>query len=74
MIHGIYVRTKPKNKWHLFSIAISPEVATQDMEQAKQKVILEGYEKAEVGVQIFDSGFHIPEFLTALKDQKILFN
>jgi hypothetical protein len=74
MIHGIYVRTKPKNRWHLFSVAVSQEIATQDLKTAKNKCILEGYDHAEVGVQVFDSGFHIPEFLNDIKNDKIMFN
>ena len=72
MIHGIYVKTKPKNKWHLVSVTMSPEVATQDMKNAQQKAKLEGNDKLGVAVQIFDSTFYIPEFISEIKNQKLL--
>lgn len=74
MIHGIYVKSKPKNKWQLFSVTISPEVAMQDAQEAEQKAKLEGNDDVKVAIQSFDSSFHIPEYLAEVKDQKPLFN
>ena len=74
MIHGIYVKSKPKNKWHLFSLSVSPEVANQEVEEAKKQAALDGHEEAQVGIQIFDSVFWIPEYVDEIKERKPLFN
>lgn len=74
MIHGIYLKSKPKNKWHLVSLAISAEAANLELEDIKKQAIEDGNEQAEVGVQVFESSFWIPEYIAELKDQKLLFN
>ena len=74
MIHGIYLKSKPKNKWHLVSYAISAEAANLELEEIKKQAIEEGNEQAEVAVQIFDSAFWIPEYMNEIKEQKPLFN
>lgn len=74
MIHGIYVRNRPKNKWQLVSIAGSPEVAAKDMDEALKQAQAEGHEQAEVGEQVFDSAFWIPHYLNELKEQKSMYN
>lgn len=74
MIHGIYIKNRPKSKWHLVSIVASPEAATFDMNEALNTAKLEGNEDAEVAIQIFDSAFFIPEYLDAVKEQKLLYN
>ena len=74
MIHGIYVKSRPKNKWHLFSIAISPEAANCEVDEAKRQSIIDGIENPQVAIQVFDSAFWIPEYIEDIKDQKPLFN
>lgn len=74
MIHGIYLKNKPKAKWSLFSISISAEMASDEMKEAIKKAKSEGFEAAEVGVQVFDTVFHIPETLSDLKDHKLMYN
>lgn len=74
MIHGIYLKTKPKNKWHLVSYAISAEAANLELEEVKKQALQEGNERAEVAVQVFDSLFWIPEYMTEIKEQKPSFN
>lgn len=74
MIHGIYVKNKPKDKWHLFSVTISPEMANQEADQAKKQAELDGHEAAQVGIQIFESVFWIPEYVDEIKEQKPQFN
>ena len=74
MIHAIYIKSKPKNKWHLFSVAVSPEMANQELADAKKQALLDGHEAAEVAIQIFDSVFWIPEYVDVIKEQKPLFN
>jgi hypothetical protein len=74
MIHGIYLKSKPKNKWHLVSLAISAEAANLELDLCKQQAIQEGNERAEVAVQIFESAFWIPEYVTEIKEQKPQFN
>ncbi len=74
MIHAIYIKNKPKNKWHLVSVAISPEAANHELAACKEQALLEGNEEAQVGIQIFDSVFWIPEYINEIKDQKPQFN
>ena len=74
MIHGIYLKSKPKNKWHLVSLAISAEAANAELEECKKQAIEDGNEQAEVAIQIFDSAFWIPEYINEIKEQKPLFN
>lgn len=74
MIHGIYLKTKPKNKWHLVSLAISAEAANLELETFKKQAVDDGNERAEVAVQVFDSLFWIPEYVTEIKEQKPSFN
>lgn len=74
MIHGIYLKSKPKNKWHLVSLAISAEAANLELKELKKQAIEGGNDKAEVAVQVFESSFWIPEYVTEIKEQKPLFN
>ena len=74
MIHGIYVKSRPKNKWHLVSVAISPEAAVYDVNEALKQAHLEGNDRAQAAVQTFDSAFYIPEFLSEVKTQKLMYN
>ncbi|MGI0059227.1 MAG: hypothetical protein ACREBJ_05610 [Nitrosotalea sp.] len=74
MIHGIYLKSKPKNKWYLVSLAISAEAANLELETFKNKAIKEGNERAEVAVQVFDSLFWVPEYVMEIKEQKPQFN
>jgi hypothetical protein len=74
MIHGIYLKSKPKNKWHLVSQTISAEMANMEVEAFKKQAIEEGNEQAEVAIQVFDSAFFIPQFLNELKDRKVQYN
>jgi hypothetical protein len=74
MIHAIYIKSKPKNKWHLVSLAESAEAANMELETFKKQAVEEGNERAEVAVQIFDSLFWIPQYMTEIKEQKPSFN
>ncbi len=74
MIHGIYLKSRPKASWHLVSVAISAEAASHDLTEFLKRAQTEGNERAEVAVRLFDSAFHIPEILREIKDQKILYN
>jgi hypothetical protein len=74
MIHGIYLKSRPKSKWHLFSVAISVEAANYDVTEALKKAKLEGNDQAEAAIQVFDSAFYIPEFLSEVKTQKPMYN
>lgn len=74
MIHGIYLRSKPKNKWHLISLTLSPEAANFELDACKKQAIKEGNEQAEVAIQIFESDFWIPEYISEIKKQNPQFN
>jgi hypothetical protein len=63
-----------KNKWHLVSLAISAEAANLELETFKKRAVDDGNERAEVAVQVFDSLFWIPEYMTEIKEQKPSFN
>lgn len=74
MIHGIYLRSRPKNKWHLVSLAVSAEAANSELKTFKNQSIKDGNDEAEVAVQVFDSPFWIPEYMNEIKEQKPMFN
>jgi len=74
VIHGIYLKSRPKGKWHLISVAISAEAAQLEIDVTLRNALAQGNDLAEAGVQIYDSAFHIPELLSDLKNQKIMYN
>lgn len=74
MVHGIYLRNRPKSKWHLVSIAMSTEKAKQGVDLAINQAKSEGYDDPQAVIQTFDSAFYIPEYLSNVKEQKILLN
>lgn len=70
----IYLKNRPKGNWQLVSIAISPEAVSFNIDELSKKAKKEGKEYFEIGFQVFESDLHIPEFLTSLKDQKLMYN
>lgn len=74
MIHGIYLRNRPRDKWHLVSITTSPETANADLKEAQRQAVEGGYDHAEVAIKNFQSSFYIPMFLDEVKDTKPLYN
>lgn len=74
MVHGVYLKTRPQGKWHLVSVAISPEAAVIDSDEVLKDALNMGNEKAQIAIQSYDSMFHIPELLSRIKEQKLLFN
>jgi hypothetical protein len=74
MIHGIYLRNRPKNKWQLVSVTDSPESAQHDIDEALRQAKLEGHENAAATFQTFDSSFYIPQYLDKVKEQKLMYN
>lgn len=74
MIHAIYLKSKPKNKWQLHSIVNSAEIANDDLIKALKNAKLSGLDQVEGAIQIFESSFYIPESLKEIKNQKLLFN
>jgi hypothetical protein len=74
MVHGVYLKTRPQGKWHLVSVAISPEAAVIDSDEVLKDALNMGNEKAQIAIQSYDSMFHIPELLSRVKEQKLLFN
>ena len=75
MIHGIYLKNRPKGKWHLISVAQSVESAIHDQKIALDQSIKEGNLSPEVAIKTFDSTLsHIPEFLTEIKNKTPLYN
>jgi hypothetical protein len=74
MIHGVYVKSRPKGVWHLVSVAISAEAASYEQKEVLNQAIKDGNEKAEAAVQLFESAFFIPEYLYEIKEQKLMYN
>lgn len=74
VIHGIYLKSRPKGKWHLVSVAVSAEVAEREIDQNLKHAQNQGNDQAQCGAQVFESAFHIPELLSELKLQKVLYN
>lgn len=75
MIHGIYLKSRPKGKWHLVSVTSSLEdAAAHDIDELLKQAKLEGYDNAEAASRCFETSFHIPELLNEIKPQKPMFN
>lgn len=74
MIHGIYLKSRPKSKWHLVSVTASPESAAHDVEEAIKQAKAEGNDEAVAATQVFESSFYIPHYLDELKEQKPMYN
>jgi hypothetical protein len=72
MIHGIYLRTKPKHKWHLFSTTASAEAASKELVVAMEIAQKGGNDQGQAAIQVFDSRLFIPELLNEIKEQKPL--
>ncbi len=74
MIHCVYLKRGPKTKWHLISMAISVEAAVLDVTEALRIASLSGNDVAEAGIQMYESAYHIPEFLSEMKQFKPMYN
>lgn len=74
MIHCIYVKNSPKKHWHLAFITVSAETAVKNMQEALTKAKNNGYEKAEVGLQVQESSEHVPEIVKKIKNAAPMFN
>lgn len=74
MVHGVYVKSRPKGKWHLVSISFSPEMAAHDAGAIIQQAEKDGNLQLKATVQYFESSFHIPEVLSEVKEQKSMLN
>lgn len=72
MIHGIYIRSKPANRWHLFSITLSAEAAVKELEIAIKEVQKGDNLSGQAAIQVFDSSLYIPELLTEIKERKAI--
>lgn len=74
MFHGVYLKNTPKSKWHLVSLSPSFEKAKKEVDHFLSQAKLEGFEQAKVVIQIFESPYYVPEYLSNVKEQKILLN
>jgi hypothetical protein len=74
MFHGVYVKSRPKGKWHLVSVSISPETAILEMDAILNQAKIEDNDKVQACIQTFDSAFYIPELLSEVKEPKLLYN
>lgn len=75
MIHGIYLKNRPKSKWQLVSVAITVDGANLEIEEALKQAKLEGNEDAQAVAQVFESALWMPHYLNEIKeDQKPMYN
>jgi hypothetical protein len=74
MIHGIYLKSRPKGMWHLVSVAASPEAANHDYSVLLKQIKLEGNGDIQLAIQAFESSYDIPELLKKVKEQKLMYN
>lgn len=75
MIHGVYIRNRPKGIWYLMTVSASAEIAKQDKENVLGEALRSGNEEAQARIQTFDSAWFIPESLKEIKeDSKLLYN
>ena len=74
MIHGIYRQRNPKAFWHLVSVAVSPEIANLEMEEFRKQDKKFGNDEAKVAVQLFDTVFYLPEYISEIKESNPVFN
>ena len=74
MFYCVYVKSRPKSKWRLVSIATSSDAAAHDMEEALNKAYLSGFAEAKVAKQFFESPLWIPQYLTEIKETHFMYN
>lgn len=74
MLHGVYLRTKPKKKWLLMTTVYSAEEARRELDKYVDKAKANGNNQAEGAIQSFDTSFAIPEIITDIKPSKVLYN
>ncbi len=74
MVHGIYLKNRPKDKWHLVALSVSVEKALRELNQVLDTAKFEGYDNAEAVIQGFESAFYIPEYLNTVKIYKPQYN
>lgn len=74
MVHGVYLKSRPKARWYLISVKLSAESALNDVNDVLKQAKLEGNENAEAKIQVFETLFYIPESLQEIKDQKLIYN
>lgn len=74
MIHGIYLRSRPKGTWHLVTVTVSPEEAAYELTETLKQAKADGNDQAEVIEQLYESSFWIPHYLTAVKETKSMYN
>jgi len=74
MIHGIYLKTRPKGTWHLVTTTVSPESAAHDLSMAVKQAKDEGNLHVEGMIQTFDSAFWVPHYLHSVKENKPMYN
>jgi hypothetical protein len=74
MIYGVYLRNKRKGTWRMVSAVVSAELAVSDSQSFLRQAYLEGHDDAEVTIQTFETSFYIPEYISKIKDQKLIYN
>ena len=74
MLHGVYIKRRPKSTWYLMSLATNLEKALKEVDKLLEKAKQEGNDKALVGIEVFDNAFYVPEIIKELSSQSQIYN
>lgn len=74
MICAVYIKNKPKDKWTLYSVAESMEVAKKKSRNAVRRARKIGFSNPESIVQGYESVHDIPKVLGHPKPEKNFYN
>ena len=74
MFHAVYMKTRPKGKCFFVFMSLSQETATNDMQALLDQAKITDNNDVQVCIQSFETCFYIPEFLSEVKKQKLLYN
>jgi len=53
---------------------MSPEIASTNVDAILSQAKLEDNGDIQAKIQVFESAFHIPEFLSEIKERKLMYN
>jgi len=74
MILAVYTKNKPKDKWLLYSVAPSMELAKTHSKEAMRIAKIIGYENPDSVIQGYESPSSIPKILEKITPEKLLYN
>lgn len=74
MVHVVYLKSRIDGNWHLVQTFNSAEQAAITINAIKEQIKKEGNEEAEVGLQVYETAFYIPEILKEIALQEPMYN